>query len=322
MEKELTVEEHILKHYGVKGMKWGVRKDASRADKRWGKKTYSKDMHYRVSGKASKKINKRLPGLNKKHKDGTTKAYKKDLKALVKKAYQESLDELSGSKSPSGKYAAEADFNWETGWVSIQPVDVEHSEESYGGFQMTFDENGFVTSMTFSKSPPDVKHYGVKGMKWGVRKDRKRGRRARRKAKKAARDKKHIQDVRRGAKAGLSSDQKRIRSKFASKKGKLKKQARDTDEYWALELKKATTAKHKSRIKRDWDIEKKYLKKWMKDLSKKEQSALRDNFEEWKRDLNYTQKNLNADQRRARLNTALGLALVGASAVAAYMIEK
>lgn len=173
MDVETKVNE--LLHYGVKGMKWGVRKDASRADKKWGRKAFSQDMHYRVQGRAADKINKALPGLNARHKqDGTTKKYRSDIEKLIKDSHQSAFREIMGSdSSPSGKYSAEVVFDWNTGWAAIQPVWLEHSDtKDWGGLQLSFDDRGFVIKVEFMKTKP-IAHYGVKGMKWGVRRDKK-----------------------------------------------------------------------------------------------------------------------------------------------------
>lgn len=197
-------------HYGVQGMKWGVRKDASRADKSWGKKAYSDKTYRTVNNRGSERINAMLGGFNKKHanKDLSDpkqlKEYEKAFEKEANKIFNEELEKVVGRKSPSGKYSVKAVMNMETGWMAIAPgnqdmskvpvldvsstSEIKQSDESEDSessvltyFRLIKDDNGFVTSI--EESSPSMKqssleedweravvHYGKKGMKWGVRK--------------------------------------------------------------------------------------------------------------------------------------------------------
>ena len=130
----MTDWQKHLKHYGVKGMKWGVRKDASRADKRWGKRAYSAQTYKQVWNASAGRINQELPAFNKKHaglnlndpKDH--KKYADDYKKLADKILNEELERIAGRKSPSGEYSVQAWMNLDTGWMAIAPGDQDLSQ--------------------------------------------------------------------------------------------------------------------------------------------------------------------------------------------------
>ena len=113
--------ENELKHYGVKGMRWGVRKseyksmsteqkkqtrDDYRADKKWIKKNVNRKTYLKSWNKEVDDFNANLPTLNKKlvankKPEQYDKVYRKEMNRLLKK----SLKEIAGSDtSPTKRY--------------------------------------------------------------------------------------------------------------------------------------------------------------------------------------------------------------------------
>lgn len=186
-----TVENKI-EHTGVLGMKWGVRRSApapgGRQDKRWENKAFSTHTYVKVYNRSADRINKELPAFNAKYKnvnlknkknfDGYIKAYQKKFEAIA----NEELAKEIRTSSPSGTKRIKAVMNTETGWMGIS-IDgsldnAKHADDiSQLGFQLHFDENGFITgielvdkSITHKEDIEDlVLHSGVLGMKWGRR---------------------------------------------------------------------------------------------------------------------------------------------------------
>lgn len=117
--------------------------------------------------------------------------YHKDYTALVEKAASDAIDEVHGT-SPSGRMKAtlgkDPSGQMYVEIVATDPKAVWHAQineplpDNTVRFHLTTDENGFFTSMDLS--PTNVKHSdntfdvvaffehsGVRGMRWGVRKE-------------------------------------------------------------------------------------------------------------------------------------------------------
>ena len=198
-----------LSHFGVKGMRWGVRNKVRSAGRRVGKaienqanasferRAGSVNTFVRVQNRAAQKFNDvDIPRINNKREYRSanfnqlgsnhklTKQYEKEMWDAFDKRLQESLNregtnvsgtrryELEGSSDPNGP-----------GWA-VKVVDVKkakHAEEDLLIVKLTRNSKGHITNAEIGASSMQqsselveefLEHYGVKGMRWGVRKDR------------------------------------------------------------------------------------------------------------------------------------------------------
>jgi len=199
-----TVDEH-LEHFGVKGMKWGVRKDRSpganpgRTDKQWQRDAHTYAIRKQVykatmrdmSKTGMDKINNdpRFKGKNLRGRDANSEALRNAYFSEIQKAWDRSLNANSNKllgDSPSGKYRLE--FSQDI-WTQARPramivtTNVKHSDNTWP-VDLTLNGLGQIVSMSMSdsamngmaeannmghNSPDLLEHFGIKGMKWGVR---------------------------------------------------------------------------------------------------------------------------------------------------------
>jgi len=207
----------ILAHYGVKGMRWGVRrskaerqanraaKKTARAEKRkrigeavkdevWTSASYSSTVHMNIHNAVSDRMwFSTVPEINRinhdpKYKDANLfkdkelrKSYEKDVEKLTFRLYDEEVRKQIGV-SPSGK--KKAVFDHDKAKIKIVPTNrARHADEEAPDLEFTvkYDANGFIIEV--NKATVDavaqgalavddiLEHYGVKGMRWGHRKD-------------------------------------------------------------------------------------------------------------------------------------------------------
>ena len=207
----LSVED-AMAHYGVKGMKWGVRKDDYskmtrgekrqtkqdfKADAKWDKKYGSTKFKVEMYNDIAAQINARIGAINDKYKDkdirdwssGDGLEYVNEYKALAQRSAENSLKRMVPD-SPSGKYTTRVEldplkelfpriylvekevkhaddepFEMEIGFiwknnriVKVKPIAMEDLAHSL--FLEGYSEDDVLDILA---------HYGVKGMKWGVR---------------------------------------------------------------------------------------------------------------------------------------------------------
>ncbi len=239
--------DELLKHYGVKGMRWGVRRELKKLspgkaredfiksyDKKWADKVNKNPKATKVAAMAAKEAKKMTKELNKEYKDQgysfgrnalrsnninnkRNKLAKTRYESEIKGIMEASLDKASYKtygNSPSGfsqvniKRRSDGTLYAEIGprsndkltkqQIKLTKYDqkqakktakqesktVKHSAEEseevdYNGvvWIIVEDDDGFfedyqvIQEDNQSKSDEDLTHYGIKGMRWGVRKD-------------------------------------------------------------------------------------------------------------------------------------------------------
>lgn len=157
-------------------------KKLAKADKKWEKTVYSNRGAIAIHNKVVVKINPMVDALNFQYRnaDLTTdnprsRAYHKEFEKMVDKFYSQAVSEVHGT-SPSGKKKAKyvRDANGER--IVIEDADVKHEmSEPDLVLLLTLNELGFVVKINEAEmahkdeSDAFIAHFGVKGMKWGVR---------------------------------------------------------------------------------------------------------------------------------------------------------
>ena len=145
-----------LMHFGVKGMKWGVRKSRIKNSKKWTSKKQAK-----IDGMSDdqlKKANNRLR-LEKEYKQLTQTKLEKYRKRVGKAAEEAAFNTLQNALQKGFKSAASRG-----GSAAIK-----------GAKRFKHSETGMSSNIFFIDEDEVLAHHGVKGMRWGVRKQRPSG---------------------------------------------------------------------------------------------------------------------------------------------------
>jgi 2'-5' RNA ligase len=208
-----------LEHYGVKGMRWGFRKEdlgsAARAvggaAKTVGKAAArgadnvlfesaksSQGVRNQIVDKASDRLIKSLPAIKEKHGEygklrnrakkpfsKEARAYRKDVKESYLRHLETSANEItnfSGSRRYTLKERGKPNtskYYWD---VETERNPAKHAVGDSGiiTVQPIFDDEGYIVdikrvedsmSQTIELGADFLAHYGVKGMRWGIRRD-------------------------------------------------------------------------------------------------------------------------------------------------------
>lgn len=201
----MTIEESVLEHHGVKGMKWGVRNDRghegerastrkiAKADKKF-EKNYSPSVHnwVKVNNTFATHINPGLHDLNENPKykginlhesKELHDSYMNDYEKLVEHAANKTSESFGMNASGTRKVeVSRVGFGSDATWQA-RIVDVQHAASGDVLFTVvpTFNETGHIMGQkikppatlqqTAISAESVLEHHGVKGMKWGVRKD-------------------------------------------------------------------------------------------------------------------------------------------------------
>lgn len=199
--------DEFLEHHGVKGQKWGVRKDAghvgetartkkiAKLDKRFEKTVASTNAGrptMEFHNALVERINSRVRDLNDSqkyrnadlNKPGKLKNdYEKDGHELFMRAIEDSTRENYGSNASGTKKAV---YNRKTDMLEIVDIAASHADNNarLPDFAIKFVRNatGHIVDFKIVDIPNTIEqtamsvgnflaHYGTKGMKWGVRTD-------------------------------------------------------------------------------------------------------------------------------------------------------
>ena len=195
MSADSSAVDDILAHYGVKGMKWGFRKSPeakaakeakkiAKADKKF--EEISVDTWVKVNNNASNNINARIGMINDSpsykgkdlNKDPALMAkYNEEMRKMFETEYNRAAKDLGTNKSGTREYFAQVDEDF---GLSVGVKDVEHSSIKHAApakLTVVRNNTGHISKVmidTMAQADAFVgdflEHYGVKGMKWGVRK--------------------------------------------------------------------------------------------------------------------------------------------------------
>lgn len=197
-------EQDELVHFGVKGMRWGVRNASKPVSPKMSKKRDSRgDLMTKDDAKWSKKANNIrkgieaynqtadvmnstvIPRINSKpeyrdvnlNKNPKLMAkYNKEYSDIFDAEFNKALTRVYGT-SPSGKYKVIGTPN---GWiVGFNEDKVKHADETLFTFEARRDNFGRILEFKLkddtliqSEINDYLAHHGIKGMRWGIRNDR------------------------------------------------------------------------------------------------------------------------------------------------------
>ena len=145
-----------LMHFGVKGMKWGVRKSRIKNSKKW-----SSSKQAKIDGMSDdqlRRINNRI--------------------RLEKEYRQLTQTRMERYRNKAGKAAEEAAFNTLQNVIQKglkKAASQGGSAAVKGAKRFKHSETGMSSNIFFIDEDEVLAHHGVKGMRWGVRKQRPSG---------------------------------------------------------------------------------------------------------------------------------------------------
>lgn len=192
----------FLTHHGVKGMKWGIRKDRGHEGERASKRTIDKaDREYdkehagfsgyvKINNLIADTFNSNVGVLNDKYADididvappSVQKEYYREVEQLFDRSIAVANQRLGTNASGTKRVRANRVGEGINSGFEVIYEELKHSEEpTRFRYLPKFNDKGFVVG--FSIAPEEdmaehtdlsnfLAHYGVKGMKWGVRRDR------------------------------------------------------------------------------------------------------------------------------------------------------
>lgn len=188
----MIIDEAVyLEHHGVKGQKWGVRKDRgheghsartreiAKADKHFAKSVKTSSAYINIHNAAAEATNKHdIDRINNKpeYKNADfrkssalrTKYYNEHRRAFLDQVHK-AAEAMGTNASGTKKYGI---FEDEHGGWYVTLDDVKHAEtrrDFLFKVTVTYDNMGHIVKIN---PPEEIKHFGVKGMHWGQRKER------------------------------------------------------------------------------------------------------------------------------------------------------
>lgn len=250
MTNESSDVSEFLEHFGIRGMKWGVRRGENRLHnkraKMFGEDEANRLYFDNISKRTYKKVQtEALKNVKEPIKKIDSKPEYSDVNLLMNKramddyyheidrAFEKELDKslvnvLGTDKSPSGKFTAKHQIDPETGAVKI--LVLKQKEISHDNSEMIFDveidEKGHILDIVpredlvqdaVKNVDEFLEHFGVKGQKWGVRRELKRIGRADQRFEKLQGDKKLRQKLIQQARDNSHDDLNDLKEKWSSR---------------------------------------------------------------------------------------------------------
>ncbi len=194
----LKQDLEFLEHYGVMGMKWGVRKAAKAERKEWSGKAQSSGTANAVFQDAAKSFDKVLTKINNdpqfKGKDlNKDRKLRQQYDKVTETIFNQHLAQASVERTTNKAGDRAFVYQFDRLTSLMRPIEVkivrQSEENDYPTFFATLNSLGQVSNFRFviyekdeviqSDEEVDIlvhtgdeflEHYGVKGMKWGVRK--------------------------------------------------------------------------------------------------------------------------------------------------------
>lgn len=144
-----------LMHFGVKGMRWGVRKPRIKNSKKW-----SSSKQAKIDGMSDdqlRRVNNRI--------------------RLEKEYRQLTQTRMERYRNKAGKAAEEAAFNTLQNMIQkgLKKAASQAGSAVKGAKRFKHSETGMSSNIFFIDEDEVLAHHGVKGMRWGVRKQRPSG---------------------------------------------------------------------------------------------------------------------------------------------------
>jgi hypothetical protein len=187
--------DDILEHFGIKGMQWGVRrahkKEIGAKDYKWEKKaSEDTDKVIDIYNAGVRSSRKEIEAINDKWRESGEDLHKEPARTEYRTELTEKMNEhlrtiSSGNISPTGKRELRVIVDNDGSlWLASFPI-----EHASNGVRIKLvieeDEDGIITKISLpSMAQSDMlvddflEHFGVKGMRWGVRNKRKDTRRS------------------------------------------------------------------------------------------------------------------------------------------------
>ena len=196
---QTALGKQFLEHFGVKGMRWGVRNSVgsspskpkmskvrddrgnllTKDDVKWAKKTKNMRKGMDAYNKTADVMNTvTIPKINNdpryrdvdftNPKNAKIKAkYLAEYKASFDKEFNKNLKAVYGD-SPSGQYKVRVSSDSEPGLWTVDYNEIRHAEGDFK-FNIIVKENDLGHIVEFEIQNDDLVHFGIKGMHWGIR---------------------------------------------------------------------------------------------------------------------------------------------------------
>lgn len=191
----MIIETDDILHFGVKGMKWGVRNDDSgsskpaKEDVKWARKQISMNNMIDVMNTAASRSGPLVEKINSKpaYKDADfsqPSALRAKYYEEHRAGYQKALNDVAkerGNNSPGGRYRLEIVVENVGSYPSFYIYDntIAHStfdgklqlipKYSPRGHIVGYEKTDEVLEQSGTTTEDFLAHFGIKGMKWGVR---------------------------------------------------------------------------------------------------------------------------------------------------------